>query len=143
METTLNVGDRIFVTYANKEHPQRGDIVVFEDKLGWLNSDYLTDEGFLVKRVIAIGGDTISADENGIVYLNKLPIDEPYAEGKTTAFAEQIVPEGKFFAMGDNRENSADSRYHIQAGTQFVDTNAITGKMWLRYWPLDNLGTVK
>lgn len=143
METTLMTGDRIFVTYPEKANPERGDIVVFEDQLGWLNSDYITGKGYLVKRVIALGGDTISADDEGNVLVNGEKLDEPYVQGITVAFDEQTVPEGKFFAMGDNRENSADSRYHIATGTQFISDNSITGKMWLRYWPLSNMGSVE
>lgn len=143
METTLMTGDRIFVTYPEKDNPERGDIVVFEDKLGWLDSEYIAGKGYLVKRVIALGGDTISADTEGNVLVNGEKINEPYVQGITTAFDEQTVPEGKFFAMGDNRENSADSRYHITTGNQFISVSSITGKMWLRYWPLSNMGSVK
>lgn len=143
METTLMTGDRIFVTYPEKDNPERGDIVVFEDKLGWLDSEYIAGKGYLVKRVIALGGDTISADTEGNVLVNGEKINEPYVQGITAAFDEQTVPEGKFFAMGDNRENSADSRYHITTGNQFISVSSITGKMWLRYWPLNNIGSVE
>lgn len=143
METTLMTGDRIFVTYPEKNNPERGDIVVFEDKLNWLNSNYISEKGYLVKRVIALGGDTISADTEGNVVVNGKEINEPYIQGLTSAFAEQIVPEGKFFAMGDNRENSADSRYHIATDNQFISISSITGKMWLRYWPLSKIGSVE
>ena len=143
METTLMTGDRIFVTYPEKNNPERGDIVVFEDKLNWLNSNYISEKGYLVKRVIALGGDTISADTEGNVVVNGEKINEPYIQGLTSAFAEQIVPKGKFFAMGDNRENSADSRYHIATDNQFISISSITGKMWLRYWPLSKIGSVE
>jgi signal peptidase I len=143
METTLMTGDRILVTYSEKENPERGDIVVFADKLDWLNSEYVSGTGYLVKRVIALGGDTISADTEGNVLVNGKKIDEPYIQGLTSAFDEQVIPEGKFFAMGDNRENSADSRYHITTGNQFISVSSITGKMWLRYWPLNNMGSVE
>ena len=143
METTLMTGDRIFVTYPEKNNPERGDIVVFEDKLNWLNSNYISEKGYLVKRVIALGGDTISADTEGNVVVNGKEINEPYIQGLTSAFAEQIVPKGKFFAMGDNRENSADSRYHIATDNQFISISSITGKMWLRYWPLSKIGSVE
>lgn len=141
MESTLMTGDRILVTLQGKEDVHRGDIIVFSDSQGWLNSEFI-ENGFLVKRAIAIGGDTISANAEGQVLVNSQPITEPYAQGYTAQFPEQTVPEGSIFVLGDNRENSADSRFHIGTGTQFIPITDVKGKAWLDYWPLKTFRSV-
>jgi len=141
MENTLQIGDRMLVSLPDRANPQHGDIVVFKDNLNWLDSQYPTNDQYLVKRVIGLGGDTVYSDGKH-VYVNGKALNEPYVVGTTTAFSKQKVPQGKFFALGDNRENSADSRAHIATGTQFISVNAIVGKAWLRYWPLNKLGTI-
>lgn len=135
MEKTLMVGDRIFATIPGAQEAKQGDIVVFKDVNNWLNSS-AGEEGYLVKRVAAVGGDTISCcDVEGRVLINGQPYDEPWLVGENINFDEQVVPEGSVFLLGDNRGNSADSRYHIDEDKQFIPTSAIQGKAWLRYWP--------
>ena len=109
MEPTIMTGDRIFgnrLAYVN-EDPQRGDIVIFR---------YPDNEKELfIKRVIGLPGDVVWI-RDGKVYLNgsDTPLDEPYvvvdAEGD---FGPYEVPEGYYFMMGDNRNNSKDSRYWV------------------------------
>ena len=141
MENTLQINDRIFTLKPGAQNPQRGDIIVFKDDKNWIESTS-KDNDNLVKRVIGIGGDTVSCcDAEGRVTVNGEPIEEPYVLGTTSPFPTQKVPEGSVFALGDNRENSADSRFHVTPdGDQFIANTSIIGKAWVRYWPYDKIG---
>lgn len=126
-----------FDTYA------RGDIVVFEPPAEW------GDGGTpFIKRVIGEPGDTIEIRDDGLVYVDDAPLQEPYLYAEevdgdpqpTTTNLEQstwTVPGGELFLMGDHRSNSADSRTF---GT--VPIERVIGRAWLRYWPLDTFGTL-
>jgi signal peptidase I len=125
---------------------RRGDIVVFQPPQG-----YEQDGVPFIKRVIGLPGDTVSL-ENGRVYVappggDRVRIEEPYlpvgANGRpvptetkdpegTTSWT---VAEGEFFVMGDNRQQSQDSRYFGP-----IDRDLIVGRAWLRYFPLDRVG---
>jgi len=115
-------------------HPHRGDIIVFRDPAN-LNRDF-------VKRVIGLPGDTLEIDNvQGVVYLNGQPIREPYAHGRTSCApgprgcGPWTVPAGYYFVLGDNRENSTDSRFF-----GFVPEGNIVGKALFTYWPLEHFG---
>lgn len=133
MVPTLSDRDRVFVnkiTYLF-ERPQHGDIIIFktpEDN----KSNY-------VKRLIGLPGDSIKI-ENGVVYLNGEPLDEPYiAAPPFNDYAEVVVPEDTFFALGDNRNDSKDSRdSHIG----FISMKNLVGKAVLRIWPLNSLSRI-
>ncbi|KKS80087.1 MAG: Signal peptidase I [Candidatus Beckwithbacteria bacterium GW2011_GWA2_43_10] len=117
--------------------PQQGDVVVFKAPK---NEDY-----DYIKRVIGLPGDRVKV-ESGRVFVNDQILDESgylasdistrpgyYAkEGLTIT-----VPAGSYFVMGDNRNNSSDSR---DWGP--VPTDNIVGKAWIRYWPLNQIGVV-
>jgi len=162
MMPTLEVGERILVekvTYLFAE-PQRGDVVVFERSLNPdappppTADDSVFDDvvnafkslfGFptggeqdFVKRVMAIGGDTIEGRE-GVVYVNDVPVEEPYLPQGivTTDFPPQRVPSGQIFVMGDNRGNSDDSRSFGP-----VDVDEVVGEAFLSIWPPKDFGTL-
>lgn len=149
METTLSTNDRVFAFNTENKYdtPERGDIVVFEDTKGWLreyNALNSSEEEYLVKRVIGLPGDVISCCDDGNLVINGEPYPESYiVPGSNSSFEEQTVPEGYIFVLGDNREFSADSRYHIEEGTQFINLEDVDAKVFFVYWPLEHLGTVE
>jgi signal peptidase I len=144
MIPTLDVGDHIFVLkfiYSIKNpfsdtilfhtwEPKRGDVVVFK---------YPKDEKIdFIKRLIGEPGDTIEI-RNKQVYINGEPLKEPYSiHSDPLTFRERdefgpvTVPAGKYFMMGDNRDQSLDSRFW-----GFVSENKIKGKAFLIYWSWD------
>lgn len=132
MEPTILIGDRVLaekVSYHFSE-PEVGDIVVFDDPTG--------RHPQLIKRVIAVAGQTIDIDE-GKVWIDGEPLSEPYIHGAVTDIGTEpmplTVPDGYVWLMGDNRPNSGDSRF---LGAQPVD--AIQGRAFGTYWPLDRIG---
>ena len=137
MENTLQPNDYLFISkqsYHLFGEPQRGDIIVFHSQL--TTSDGA--EKLLVKRIIALPGDTI-AITGGVVYVNGEPQDEPYTkDGYTNTEMEEITsPEGKLFCMGDNRQNSRDSR---DGKIGLVDESEVLGKAVLRLFPFSRFG---
>lgn len=135
MFPTLDNGDKIIVSNLFYD-PKPGDIVVFR-------KDEYRDEP-LVKRVIAVAGQTIDIDfDLGIVYVDGEPLDEPYIAEPTSEpldFSGPVtVPENCVFVMGDNRNHSTYSRYSTIG---FVDKRCIMGKVYFTLYPLKNFGSV-
>ncbi|MGI9951069.1 signal peptidase I [Moorellaceae bacterium AZ2] len=133
MEPTLYPGDRILVNrlvYRFSE-PQRGDVVVFHYPLE-PNRDY-------IKRVIAVGGDTVEAHDNKI-YVNGQPLAESYLPPGVvhSDFGPIKIPPNSYFVMGDNRNISSDSRVWGPLERRFV-----IGKAAFIYWPLNRLGLIR
>jgi signal peptidase I len=132
MEPTLFQSDRVLVSKVDYRFgtPERGDIVVFDP-----TSDTAIP---FVKRIVAIGGDVVDL-RDGRLFVNGEPSDIVDAVGETLPQSPQVVypytvPEGAFFAMGDNRRASSDSRsFGSQPNVQII------GKVILRFWPLDRL----
>ena len=129
MEPTIMTGDRLIgnrLAYLN-EDPQRGDIVIF------LFPD--NEKELFIKRVIGLPGETVEI-KDGEVYINDsaTPLDE--SAYLTTIplgdFGPYKVPEGAYFMMGDNRNNSMDSRFWNRP---YVYRDKILGKAWVRYFP--------
>lgn len=135
MLNTLHNKDRVVITNFLYT-PKAGDIIVFVP-------DLETYEGKpFVKRVIATEGQTITVDANlGKVFINGIAIDEPYIRETLVKQGDQkyplTVPEGHIFAMGDNRNDSFDSRY-TEVGT--VDIRSVLGKVIYRVYPFNNVG---
>lgn len=120
--------DRFFYKYGEIH---RGDVIVFEAP-----EAIMKDED-LVKRVIGLPGETVQVT-NGKVYINGQVLDEPYVTSAADyEFGPYTVPEGYFFMMGDNRPVSYDShRWGALSGDKII------GRVWVRYWPMDRLGTL-
>ena len=135
----------------NKKENYGNDFSGFEEftlrYFPWEQSTYGIEPYHYVKRVIATEGDVIDIDDiTNTVYVNGTAIDEPYLdEGTLTKRKNEIsfpytVEKGHVFVMGDNRENSRDSRY---ASLTTVPVEAVEGKAVFRFWPLNALGTVE
>ncbi len=125
MQNTLMEGDRILLNRMSYHFrdPARGDVIVFHSPM--------TKGEDLVKRVIGVPGDRLEI-KGGILYLNGVAQDEPYLKEKLMRddMAETIVPQGTVFVMGDNRNNSGDSRFFGP-----VPRNQIIGSAFCVYWP--------
>ena len=138
MYPTLNDRDYLILNRLSYKfgEMERGDIIVFKTNLKQDNGK----EKDLIKRVIAIPGDHLVI-ENSKVYINDELIDEPYIHNAyTSGDVDIVIPENKIFAMGDNRENSKDSR---SEDVGLVDENDILGEVMVRLLPISNIGTVK
>ena len=132
MEPTLYENNYLFVNklaYVTKDHPDYGDIVIF-------NSDVKKDDGsgnkILIKRVIGVENDVMSIYD-GNVYRNGVQL-----EGYTTGeLYDYVVPENEVFVMGDNRSVSLDSR---SAEVGAVSEDDIIGKAYFRLYPFSEIG---
>ncbi len=135
MEETLLVDDRVLVNKLSyRLHDiNRGDVVVFRRPEA--GAGEFRD---LIKRVIGLPGETIEARDNTI-YINGQVLIEPYlTAGEVIAdFDPVVIPEGELFVMGDNRDNSGDSRVF---GT--IDTERVIGRAFFLFWPLDRIGSL-
>lgn len=139
MEPTLYENNYIFLSKQQYRFGElrRGDIVVFHTSMETNNGG----EKLLIKRVIGMQGDVISI-RDGVVIRNGEALEEEYTLNNHTAgeMEEVTVPEEKIFVMGDNRQNSMDSRDE-QVG--FVETKDIIGKAFFRVFPFNKFGFLK
>lgn len=150
MNPTLEDGD-FLMTYNINGKVKKGDIVVLktdlevnEDDVAGLNTLAKWRVGKykkLIKRVIAVEGDSIIV-KNGSVIVNNVRLDEEYINGSVTPGNIRIdkIPKGKVFVMGDNRTNSLDSRSNIIG---LVDKEDIIGKAIMRIYPFSHIGIVE
>ena len=124
MYSTLVDGDYLLLlSNVFYQEPKQGDIIV-------ASKDSYDDGAAIIKRVIATEGQIVDIDfDNGIVYVDGLPLEEPYIQNLTTrsegVLFPLIVEEGCIFVLGDNREVSKDSR-HPEIG--LIDTRQVLGK---------------
>lgn len=146
MENTLHDGQKVIISHALYT-PQRGDIVVISREA---DADREVQFGRdkklpLIKRIIATEGETVEfVPSTGVVYVDGVPLYEPYIKNElprgdlpfTTKFPV-TVPKGCVFVMGDNRNNSLDSRY---AEIGMIDTRYILGKAVYRILPFGQKG---
>ncbi|MGW2401307.1 signal peptidase I [Kitasatospora sp. NPDC001664] len=171
MEQTIQIGDRVLVDkftpwFGNE--PSRGEVVVFKDPGGWLEPQPRAqdegavlrtgkrllshvgllpsdDEQDLIKRVIGVPGDTVECCEaRGRLTVNGVPLDEPYlAPGNAPSKQpfKVTVPPGRLWVMGDHRDLSADSRYHLgEAGQGTIPMDNVLGRAFVIAWPLQRMG---
>lgn len=169
MHDTLLEGDRVLVS---KLAPgpfdlHRGDIVVFADPGGWLDQQAVPEtnvaqdaliaiglmpqqsEDHLIKRVIGLPGDRVaSAGDGSPLTVNGEPVDEslylaPGASPSEIAF-DVTVPDDALWVMGDNRQHSADSRWHLgDAGGGAVPVDDVVGTAFVTLWPVDRIGLLR
>ncbi|MEU6235230.1 signal peptidase I [Kitasatospora sp. NPDC047058] len=170
MEQTIQIGDRVLVDKFTPwfgSEPERGDVVVFKDPGGWLESDHqpstdgpvlrgakqvLTFVGLLpsdseqdlIKRVIGVGGDTVECcDEQGRVSINGSPVDETYLAPGNPPSRQPFkvkVPQGRLWVMGDHRDVSADSRFHMgNEGQGTIPLSGVVGRAFVIAWPVDRI----
>jgi len=135
MEPNLHEGQRIIISKIiyNFHEPERGDIIIFPDPDN-------PSEG-LVKRIIGLPGETVEI-KNGVVYIHQaggeiMTLDESdyITNPADNYYLSDVIPEDNYFVMGDNRNNSYDSR---RGWT--VEREDIIGKAWLSIWPLSEFG---
>ncbi|HIS26236.1 MAG TPA: signal peptidase I [Candidatus Pullilachnospira intestinigallinarum] len=136
MEDTIMTGDRIFGSRLSYEFgdPQRGDIVIFRYPDN--------EEELFIKRVIGLPGEKVEIID-GKVYINDSdqPLEEDYLkETPIGSFGPYYVPEGCYFMMGDNRNDSRDSRWWDNT---YVERDKILAKAVWRYWPLAKFGKIE
>lgn len=140
MEATLSNGDNLFVdklSYRFRD-PERFDIIVFPFRH--------EEDTHYIKRIIGMPGETVRIDEDGNIYINDKILQESYGREVISAAhigraAEPVtLGEDEYFVMGDNRNNSKDSRTEIVGNIHRKD---ILGRAWIRIWPLEKFGVLK
>ncbi|MFD8011942.1 signal peptidase I [Streptomyces sp. NPDC058955] len=169
MMNTLKKGDRVLVDKLTPwfgSEPERGEVVVFHDPGGWLETaetpkpnavqKFLSfiglmpsaEEKDLIKRVIAVGGDTVSCKEGGKVVLNGKELDEsaylyPGSVPCQDSFGPIKVPQDRIWVMGDNRQNSLDSRFHQELpGGGTIANDQVVGRAVVVAWPVTRWATL-
>ena len=138
METTLSDGDQLIVdkiSYQFRE-PERFEIIVFP---------YQYEAGtYYIKRIIGLPGETVRIDQNGNIYINGKLLKENY--GKETmlnngrAGSDVYLGSDEYFVLGDNRNNSSDSR---DPSVGIIQQKDIIGRAWLQIYPFDEFGFIR
>lgn len=139
MEPTLQDGDNLIVdklTYRFSD-PKRFDIIVFPYRYG--------KNEFYIKRIIGLPGERVRIDASGSIYINGERLEENYGkeviENPGDVFNEITLGDDEYFVLGDNRNNSSDSRLQYDVGN--IKRKDIIGKAWLRVYPFNKFGFVK
>lgn len=138
MEPMLEDGDNLIVDKISYrfEEPRRFDIIVFPFRY--------EEKTYYIKRIIGLPGETVYIDESGAVYINGEVLKESY--GKETiidpgrAFEPVVLGEDEYFVMGDNRNNSSDSR---DPSVGNIHRKDIIGRAFIRIWPSSKFGILK
>lgn len=137
METTLSDGDQLIVdkiSYRFRD-PKRYDIVVFPY--------HYEKNTYYIKRIIGMPGETVQIVD-GLVYINGQPLNEHYGNEiiENPGIVEEPITLGadEYFVMGDNRNNSQDSR---NTNVGLIHRDELLGRAWVRIWPLSDFGVIK
>ena len=172
MQNTLQPGDRVLVDKLTPwfgATPQRGQVIVFKDPGGWLAGEALpapttnpvsrdvqsvlsalglmpsASDQDLIKRVIAVGGDTVVCKSGAPVSVDGVALNEPYIYPGATPCDNYpagtvTVPKGDLWVMGDHRDDSADSRYQRMRGNGggFVPVKDVVGRAFVVAWPISH-----
>ncbi len=156
MEKTIMTGSRVLglrFSYWFKD-PQRGDIVVFKYPI----DEALGENTKFIKRIIGLPGETVEI-KDGSVYIDGDKLEEDYINGTWTVENDGFtfeVPEDEYLMMGDNRNNSSDSRYWASIAMSeglastpeeakaysYVHRKKILGKAYICYWPFSQFGSL-
>ncbi len=138
METTLSDKDHLIVdkiSYRVKD-PERFDIIVFPFQYD--------KEKYYIKRIIGMPGETVQIDDDGTIYIDGKPLEENYGREviQNPGRAAEAVKLGadEYFVMGDNRNNSSDSR---DPAVGNIHRDDIIGRAFIRIWPLSKFGLLK
>lgn len=138
MENTLADGDNLIVdkiSYRFKE-PERYDIIVFP-------YEYKEDT-YYIKRIIGLPGETVMISSEGVIYINGKELKESYGRevirNAGLAGAPIVLKDGEYFVLGDNRNNSEDSRF---SDVGIIHKSEIVGRAVFRIFPFDSIGTLK
>lgn len=136
METTLSDKDQLIVdkmTYRFRD-PKRYDIVVFPYQY--------QDNTYYIKRIIGLPGETVQI-LSGMVYIDGMRLDEHYGDEimENPGIAEEplTLGEDEYFVLGDNRNNSSDSR---ASDVGLIHRKDLIGRAWIRVWPLSQIGAI-
>lgn len=136
MTPTIDAGDRVLAQRVDAGDIRRGDVVVFNDKT-WVTGSAV------VKRVVAVGGDTVSCCTDGKLTVNGKQIDESYLKGSVVEdkkIPSVNVPKGRLFLLGDEREGSLDSSAHLSDAAQgTVAASAVTARVDAVVWPMKGM----
>lgn len=140
MENTLHNGDNLIVDKLSYRFhdPERFDIIVFPFQF--------QDNTYYIKRIIGLPGETVQIMDDGSIYINGEKLEENYGmeviKPETIGRAAEPIELGddEYFVMGDNRNNSSDSRTDIVGN---IKRENIIGKAWLRIWPVSDFGVLQ
>ncbi len=138
MESMLSDGDNLIVdklSYRFSE-PQRFDIIVFPFRYA--------EKTYYIKRIIGLPGETIYIDGNGTIFIDGEELKENYGKevikDPGRAYEPITLGEDEYFVLGDNRNNSSDSRDPVVGN---IHRDEFIGKAWMRIWPLNKIGMIK
>lgn len=138
MEPMLSDGDNLIVDKLSYrfEDPQRFDIIVFPFRYA--------EKTFYIKRIIGLPGETVYIDENGTIFIDGEVLNEHYGKEVIVdpgrAYEPVTLGTDEYFVMGDNRNNSSDSRDPVVGN---IHRDEFVGKAWMRIWPLSKMGMIK
>lgn len=140
MENTLHNGDNLIVDKLSYRFhdPERFDIIVFQFQF--------QDNTYYIKRIIGLPGETVQIMDDGSIYINGEKLEENYGmeviKPETIGRAAEPIELGddEYFVMGDNRNNSSDSRTDMVGN---IKRENIIGKAWLRIWPVYDFGVLQ
>ena len=140
MENPLHNGDNLIVDKLSYRFhdPERFDIIVFPFQF--------QDNTYYIKRIIGLPGETVQIMDDGSIYINGEKLEENYGmeviKPETIGRAAEPIELGddEYFVMGDNRNNSSDSRTDMVGN---IKRENIIGKAWLRIWPVSDFGVLQ